>query len=165
MINLDPNLENCVCKSNHNPHISCQNEYTLLEKGQALQLKPANHREVVKLIPIDGCVINNSTTSKCDGLFLYQNSKNVIYSFLFELKNTEKWPKPVDQIDKVRNLDFYKDLIQSLNILRKNEKFVVVGSYIPTKIEKQKIESIYGIRIISIIRQINAPYPDLKNYI
>lgn len=165
MINIDARLENCVCKGNHVPHISCQDEYTLLEKGQALQLKPKNHKEVVKLIPIDGCVINNSTESKCDGLFLYKNDKNEKFSFLFELKNTEKWPKPVDQIDKVRKHDFYINLISSLSIHKRNEKFVVVGTYIPTAIEKQNIEKAYNIRIISIIRQTHAPYPDLKNFI
>ncbi|MCT7614706.1 hypothetical protein [Aliarcobacter butzleri] len=165
MININQLLEDCVCKGNHNPHLSCQNEYTLLESGQALQLKPKSHRETVKLIPIDGCVVNNSTTSKCDGLFLYKNEKGELFSFLFELKNTERWPKPVDQIDKVRNLNFYKNLIDSLSINKRNEKFVVVGSYIPTAIEKQKIEKLYNIRIISIVRGTGAPYPDLKNYI
>lgn len=165
MNNLGSLLESCVCKGNHNPHENCQNEYTLLEKGQALQLKPKSHREIVKLIPIDGCVINNNTESKCDGLFLYKTEKNKIFSFLFELKNSEKWPKPVEQIEKTRNKEFYKNLINDLDIQKRNEKFVVVGSYIPTSVEKQNIENQYNIRIISIIRTQNTPYPDLKDYI
>ena len=165
MINLAEEFENCVCIGNHNPHESCQDQYTLLEKGQVSRLKPKSHRETVKLIVIDGCLIDNSHTSKCDGLFIYKNEKGQIISFLVELKNSEKWPKPVEQLNAVKNTEKYKNLISDLAIKKQNEIFVVVGSYIPSAIEKRKIEKEIGFRVRHIPRTRNTPYPDLKDYI
>jgi len=165
MINLPQEFSNCVCLSNHNPHESCQDKYTLLEKGQVAQLKPKNHKETVKLIVIDGCLIKNNSSSKCDGLFIYENEKGQIISFLVELKNKEKWPKPVEQLQAVKETTKYKELISTLSIKERDELFVVVGSYIPTAIEKRRIEKELGFRVRHIPRTRNTPYPDLKEYI
>ncbi|PHR57824.1 MAG: hypothetical protein COA44_04945 [Arcobacter sp.] len=165
MINLPAPFTSCTCSRNHVPHESCQDKYTLLEKGQVAQLKPKNHREIVKLIVIDGCVIKAKNSSKCDGLFIYENDKGQVFSFLVELKNSEKWPKPVHQLEAVRNTSIYKSLISSLSIKKRHEIFVVVGSYIPTALEKRAIENSVGFRVKHIPRTRNTPYPDLKEYL
>lgn len=164
MISLPDNFENCVCTGNHTPHVACQSKYVLLEKGQALKLEPKNKNESVKLIIIDGCVINDSKTSKCDGLFLHKDKNGVISSFLFELKNTEKWPKPISQLEAVKESDKYNELMSNLSISRRNQKFIVVGSYIPTAIEKRKMEELYGFRVIAIRRENFEPYPNVRDY-
>lgn len=164
MINLPQEFEECVCISNHNPHESCQDQYTLMEQGQVAQLKPKNCRENVKVIVIDDCVVTGSRTSKCDGLFIYEKENGQILSFLVELKNSEKWPKPVEQLQAVKKTVKYKELISSLAIGKGNELFVVVGSYIPTAIEKRNIEKEVGFRVRHIPRTRNKPYQDLKDY-
>lgn len=165
MLELLDEYERCICVGNHKPHESCQDSYTLMEKGQVAQLKPKSHREAVKLIVVDGCLIDSKNSSKCDGLFIYEKENGAIISFLIELKNSEKWPKPVEQLEAVKNTQKYKELMQILSVKSRDEFFVVVGSYIPTAIEKRKVEDEVGFRVKHIPRTRNTPYPDLKNYI
>ena len=120
MINLPQEFEDCVCIGNHNPHESCRDQYTLLEQGQVARIKPKSHHETVKVIVIDGCV-EKGNFSKCDSLFIYENEKGQVFSFLVELKNSERWPKPVEQLEAVKGTRRYRDLIDSLAISKRNE--------------------------------------------
>jgi len=163
MIDLPSEIQSCTCTSNHTPHESCQNDHTLLEKGQGVTLKVKGTSEEVKTIVIDDCVITDSS-SRCDGLFIFKDSKNVLHSFLVELKNNPTISKPVDQLDKTRKSDKYINIIDCLSIHKRNQKFVIVAGVL-NKLELEKIAKEYNIRIIDVIRKNTQPYPDLRKYI
>lgn len=165
MLKLPNEYESCVCVGNHNPHESCQDSYTLMEKGQVAQLKPKSHKETVKLIVVDGCLIDTKKSSKCDGWFLYEKENGVISSFLVELKNNEKFLKPVEQLEAVKNTEKYKELIEKLSIGKRNEYFFVVSNNMVKTTQKRKIERDVGFRVRHITRTTNTPYSDLKDYI
>ena len=87
--------DSCICKEFNNTQDECVNEFTIREQGKSVKLEPKTGEEV-RAISLYNCLIT-SDCKKCDFLFLYQNSKDVKYSFLVELKGAGDLPKAFEQ--------------------------------------------------------------------
>lgn len=153
----------CVCKKYENTQKECVNEFTISEQGKSVKLEPKTGEEVMAIV-LDNCVIT-SDGKKCDALFLYQNSKDVKYSFLVELKGAGDLPKAFEQLSYTKNSRIeYQNIINELQINKSNKKFVIVSNGALPKTELENLENSYGIRVKKILHsEATTPIPDLKD--
>lgn len=157
----------CICKKKYqNTQEECENEFTIREQGKSVKLEPKNSQEKVMAIIIDKCLITDNNT-KCDALFLYQNSRNIKYSFLVELKGAGDIPKAFEQLSYTKNnRDEYKNIINELGIDKRNQRFAIVSNGMLSKPELENLENEYKIRVKRILHcEATSPIPDLKELI
>jgi hypothetical protein len=154
-----------VCQRKpHNTHKECVDYNWIRDSGKSIKLEPRFPKEVVTTILIDNCVIKGSKRIKCDALFLYKTIRDQIYSFLVELKGTDV-KHAFEQIVATKNSDEYKNILSKLE-KKAIEKFVIVSNVQINKIELQKLESEFKIRIGDILyNEPHTPIPDLKSRI
>jgi len=145
----------------------CINQYTISEKGKSIKLVPKNQTEKISGIIIDQCIITDNNT-KCDALFLF-HSKNKKISFLTELKGAGDIPKAFMQLSYTRDRIEYKELIDKFkNIDNKivDEKFIIVSNGTMNKINQEKFEEKYNIRVRAILHsEATKPIPNLRELI
>lgn len=153
----------CVCKRYENTQDECIDQFTISEQGKSVRLLPKSSQERVMVIIIDKCLIIDNNT-KCDALFLYQNDRNIKYSFLVELKGAGDIPKAFEQLSYTKNnREEYKNIIDNLQIQKSNQKFVIVSNGILPRIQIERLEDQYGIRVKKILHcEATTPIPDLK---
>lgn len=153
----------CICKKYENTQKECINEFTIIEQGKSVKLEPKTGEKVMAII-LDNCVIT-SDGKKCDAFFLYQNSKDVKYSFLVELKGAGDIPKAFEQLSYTKNSRVeYQNIINELQINKSNQKFVIVSNGTLPKTELENFENQYGIRVKKILySEATTPIPDLKD--
>lgn len=96
---------------------------------------------------------------------MYQNSKDVKYSFLVELKGAGDLPKAFEQLSYTKNSRIeYQNIINELQINKSNQKFVIVSNGALPKTELENLENSYGIRVKKILHsEATTPIPDLKD--
>ncbi|MBL0686825.1 MAG: hypothetical protein JJV95_02505 [Sulfurospirillum sp.] len=163
MIELPHEIEKCTCTKNKTSHKSCQNDHTLIERGQAVTFK-VRKNEKLKTIVIDDCVMKNKSSKRCDGMFIFKNKKSTLYSFLVELKNSSEIEKAVLQLSETTKSIQYTGLMEKLKICERNQKFVIVSSPI-NKFKLEKIRKECNIGIIIVMRKATEPYHNLRKYI
>ena len=166
MVNLG-DKKHCKCKKMDNIPNECINQYTISEKGKSIKLVPKNQTEKISAIIIDQCIITDNNT-KCDALFLF-HSNNKKISFLTELKGAGDIPKAFMQLSYTRDRIEYKELIDKFkNIDNKivDEKFIIVSNGTMNKINQEKFEEKYNIRVRAILHsEATKPIPNLRELI
>ena len=163
MIDLGVN-NSCICKKYENTQDECINEFTIREQGKSVKLEPKVGEDVMAII-VDKCLITDNNT-KCDALFLYKNDKNIKYSFLVELKGAGDIPRAFSQLSFTKNREEYKNILESLQIPKQNQKFAIVSNGMLSKPELESLEEEYKIRVKKILFcEATTPIPDLKEVI
>ncbi len=157
----------CICKKYNSKPKGCINEYEISEKGKSIKLVPRNSSEKVTTIIIDKCIITDEKT-KCDALFLYNNSKKI--SFLVELKGAGEIHKAFSQLSYTRDKrKEYQDIItkfKKMDTKKLYERFIIVSNGILSKTKKEKLEKEHRIRVYAILSsEATKPIPNLRDYI
>lgn len=160
MIPLDILNKNCVCQRFNSFPSECVNEFTFTDSGKTIQLKPKSGEKVI-LIAIDKCLIDKDR-KKCDCMFIYKKSASKTITFLVELKGKNHIKSAFEQLSLTKEYEEYKNIISQLT--NPSEKFVIVSDVQLNKIELNKLENEYNIRVRSIrFSEPQSPIPDLKN--
>lgn len=153
----------CICQKMTNSCRRCTNEYTLNDSGISIKLEPKSASEKVCLIVIDDCLINDRR-KRCDGLFLYSNSrKNIQSSFLIELKGSHI-EDAFEQLSLTKTYNEYTNIIEKFR--SSNNYFAIASNTLVDKVEQQKLEKEFNIRVRVILYTTPTdPIPDLREYI
>lgn len=160
----DP-INACICQSKpHNVHKECVDYNWVRDSGKSVKLEPRYSKEKVTVVLIDNCIIKGTSRTKCDALFLYETIKSQIYSFLVELKGSDI-RHAFEQLNATKSSAEYSNIISKLSgfVI---QKYVIVSNVQMNKIELQKLEREFKIRVGDILyNEPHTPIPDLKSRI
>jgi len=159
--------QDCICRRYQNRTKGCINEFSIEDSGKKIQLTKRAEDDVLAII-LDGCLMTDNNT-KCDALFLFQNLNKKI-SFLIELKGFGDIEKAFMQLEYTKNHRLeYKQIIdcfKSLDNKKVKEHFIIVTNGILDKIQKEKYEEQYRIRVKAVLNNdATKKIPNLRDYI
>jgi len=158
--------KNCICKKYNSYRNECIDKLTIGEKGKSVSLSIKNDAEALVAI-IDKCIITDNKP-KCDAIFLYRSNNKKI-SFLVELKGFGEIKKAFYQLSFTKEREVYKKIIgcfENIDNKKVVQKFIIITNGILNKIQQERYEEIYKIRIKAILTsEATKPIPNLKDLI
>lgn len=173
-MNLPPNVARCVCSKIRNSPRICWEDDGFQEKDKQVKLR-ARSGETVKAVVVDGYLLTDEQTKKCDGLFVLigkkeKNRRQKIYIVLVELKGTHI-DDAFDQFASVKHCPEYQKIVEhfakeinSSKPVRPIERsFIVTSAKMPPRLWQEKLERSYGIRVdIRMSARTKAKALDLR---
>lgn len=176
-MNLPPNVARCVCSKIHDSPRICWEDDGFQEKDNQVKLR-ARSGETVKAVVVDGCLLTDEQTKKCDGLFILidkkeKNKRKKIYIVLVELKGTNI-DVAFDQLASVKRCTEYQEIIEHFakeingsKPVRPIERFFIVTSAkMPPRLRQEKFERSYEIKVnIRTSARTKAKALDLREYL
>lgn len=174
-MNLPPNVARCVCSKTRDSQKICWEDDGFQEKDNQVKLR-ARSGETVKAVVVDGCLLTDGQTKKCDGLFILiskkeKNRRQKIYIVLVELKGTHI-DDAFQQLTSVKHCPEYQNIVEHFKKTINNSKnsvklikrsFIVTSAKMPPRLSQEKFERSYGIRVdIRTSAQTKAKALDLR---
>ena len=158
--------ETCVCQRRAFPNNLCDSNLSFEEKGKKVKITLRTDEEA-KALAIDQCVCTDNRM-KCDGIFLFRkNNRHWIIEVELKGKDIEHAFEQLSYMQKCR--PEYKE-IEALFMNGQKGKLTheafIVSNYIPTKIEKVKLEDFYRIRVKALLHsEATTPVLDIRKYL
>ena len=173
-MNLPPDVARCVCSKIHDSPRICWEDDGFQEKDKQVKLR-ARSGETVKAVVVDGCLLTDGQTKKCDGLFILidkkeKNRRQKIYIVLVELKGTHI-DDAFDQFESVKQCPEYREIIEHFAKEINSSKpvtlierfFIVTSTKMPPRDWQDKLERSCGIKVnIRASAQAKAKALDLR---